>query len=211
MTTTEELSTSADGRTARRNRNRLAVLDAVIQLFSEEIEPSPEEVAVRSGLSPRSVYRYFEDRDALLRAAIARQLELLYPLQLVPALGEGTREERIERLVSARLRLYLAVADTARAARHRARRNDTLAEQVRASHLALREQVATQFAEEFVALAPRTRRAVLLAVDAQLQFESLDYFFVIQQLTSNDVQELLVDSLRHLFGNDSERSAVHGT
>lgn len=81
---------SGDGRSARRDRNRLAVLDAVIELFSEGVlEPTPDDVAARVGLSARSVYRYFVDRDALLRAAIDRSFERVMPLYLIHAIGEG--------------------------------------------------------------------------------------------------------------------------
>ena len=59
---------TSDGRTARRDRNRDAVLDAVLDLFGEDsLAPAPAEVAERSGVSLRSVYRYYEDRDALYR------------------------------------------------------------------------------------------------------------------------------------------------
>ena len=48
-----------DGRLARRDRNRAAVLDATIALFSEgDLDPAPELVAKRADISPRSVYRY---------------------------------------------------------------------------------------------------------------------------------------------------------
>ena len=64
---------SSDGRTARRDRNREAVLDAVLELFSEDAaSPAPDDVAARSGVSLRSVYRYFDDMETLIRAAMAR-------------------------------------------------------------------------------------------------------------------------------------------
>ena len=48
-----------------------AVLDAVHQLFVEgHHEPAAEEVAARSGVSLRSIYRYFPDREQLLVAAL---------------------------------------------------------------------------------------------------------------------------------------------
>ena len=42
---------AVDGRSAIRDRNRNAVLDAVLDLFSEgNLSPGPDEVAVRAGL-----------------------------------------------------------------------------------------------------------------------------------------------------------------
>ncbi len=47
-------STQPDGRTARRDRNSDAVLDAVHELFVEgQLVPTVEEVAARSGVSTR--------------------------------------------------------------------------------------------------------------------------------------------------------------
>ena len=110
-----------DGRSAIRDRNRDAVLDAVLDLFSEDnLSPGPEEVALRVGLSVRSVYRYFDDHDSLTRAAIARNIEKVTPLFLIPAIGEGELDSRIDRFVDARLRLQVAVGPTFRAARIRA-------------------------------------------------------------------------------------------
>jgi len=89
---------SGDGRSARRDRNRLAVLDAVIELFSEGVlEPTPDDVAARVGLSARSVYRYFVDRDALLRAAIDRSFERVMPLYLILTQFESLDHYRIHR------------------------------------------------------------------------------------------------------------------
>ena len=60
---------AVDGRTARRDRNRDAVLDAVIELFTEgHVGLVAADVAERSGVSLRSVYRYFDDLEALARA-----------------------------------------------------------------------------------------------------------------------------------------------
>ena len=110
-----------DGRSAIRDRNRDAVLDAVLDLFSEDnLSPGPEEVARRVGLSVRSVYRYFDDHDSLTRAAIARNIERRAPLFRIPAIGEGMLPDRIDRFVDSRLRLQAEVGATVRAGRIRA-------------------------------------------------------------------------------------------
>ena len=58
-----------DGRRLRRDQNREAVLDALVALFHEGIyQPSTNDIAERAGISPRSVFRYFEDVDDLNRA-----------------------------------------------------------------------------------------------------------------------------------------------
>src|SRR6185312_6061085 len=59
-----------DGRTARKDRNMVAVLDAVLELFVRgDLIPSPEAIAQRSGVSLRSVYRYLAASRDLVHAA----------------------------------------------------------------------------------------------------------------------------------------------
>lgn len=192
--------TAVDGRSARRDRNRAAVIDAAIALFAEGVlEPDPDEVAERCGLSPRSVYRYFEDRDALLRAAIERHLELVRPLTVIPDLGQGPLDDRIARFVDARLRLHDAVAASARAARRRAETSEIVREQVERSRAGLREQVEQHFAPELGALDARQRRAVGAAVDGLCQLEGLDHYRLHRGATVAQARTLLVDALTLLL------------
>jgi AcrR family transcriptional regulator len=198
-----------DGRAARRDRNKLAVLDAVIELFSEgHLDPDPDTVAVRCGLSPRSVYRYFEDRDGLLRAAIARHLEGVWPLYVIHAIGEGELDDRIHRFVDARIRLYEAIASTSRAARSRASANPIIGEQVELTRRALREQVDRHFATELGALDARRRRAVATAVDDLCQLESLDYYRMHRGFSVRTTRQALVDALGLLFGTSPDAGDV---
>ena len=51
-------SNPGDGRRLRRERNRDAVIEALLDLFGEgNLQPSTDEIAVRSGVSARSLFR----------------------------------------------------------------------------------------------------------------------------------------------------------
>ena len=107
---------SVDGRTARRDRGRTAVLEAALDLFEEEnLEPTPEQIALRAGVSTRSVYRYFQDRDELVRAIIAHKQLKILPLFHIENIGKGDLDSRLSGLVDSRLRVYDAIGATARA------------------------------------------------------------------------------------------------
>ena len=189
-----------DGRVARREANRNAVLDAVIELFSEgDLEPAPDEVARRSGVSLRSVYRYYEDREALLRAAIDRRLESVRPLLVIHGIGRGPFDERLDAFVTARLRLYEEVAATARASRSLARTNPILREQVERTDTMLREQIDKQFRPELQALDARTRRARLDAADVLCQLEALDRLRAGRSLSPADTRRVITEGLRALL------------
>ena len=73
MTDLDDAAEPVDGRVARRQRNIDTVLDVVLEMFAEEaMFPTIEQAATRSGLSLRSLYRYFADPAELLEAAIER-------------------------------------------------------------------------------------------------------------------------------------------
>lgn len=191
---------SGDGRLARRDRNRLAVLDAVIELFAEGVlDPTPDDVGARVGLSARTVYRYFDDRDALVRAAINRHLERTMPLFVIHAIGEGDLDDRIDRFVTSRLRLYEAVAAAFRASRVRGVEDELIREQVEATRRALREQTDKHFAPELVALDAARRRACSAAADALTQFDTLDLYRLHRGFSSSEVRALLADALHALL------------
>ncbi len=173
------IDATVDGRTARRDRNRDLVLDAVIELFTEDqLAPNAAAVAARSGVSLRSVYRYFEDHEALVRAAIARHAERVAPLIDVPDLGTGPFEERVTRFVAARMRLYEAAAPTARAAIMRAPNSSLLRDQMERIRATLRRQTDAMFAPELSAMTAPRRRAMSAAADTLLQFESAEHLRV---------------------------------
>jgi AcrR family transcriptional regulator len=191
----------ADGRNARRARNRDAVLDAVLDLFREgELVPDVAKVAERSGVSERSVFRYFADTDALVRAAIARQHERVGELYELDSLGDGPVADRIDRLVDQRLTLHDAVAPTARAALLRAADQPLIREQVERRWEHLRRQTEAQLAPELREMAPGQRRAVAGAADVLCQLESLDHLRRHRGMSKSACRAVLVRSLRALVG-----------
>ncbi|MBK9179446.1 MAG: TetR/AcrR family transcriptional regulator [Acidimicrobiales bacterium] len=178
----------------------MAVIDAAIEMFSEGVlDPDLDEVAARCGLSPRSVYRYFDDRTELLREAIDRHFESVRPLTLIHAMAQGDLDGRIERFVQARVTLYEAVAAASRAARRRSETSDLVREQVELTRARLREQVDEHFAPELRALPARRRRAVAAAVDALCQFEGLDHYRLHRGASVDRTRRLLLDALHLLL------------
>jgi AcrR family transcriptional regulator len=193
-----------DGRTARRDRNRLAVLDAVLELLSEgDLTPSPEAIALRSGVSLRSVYRYMSHIDDLAHAAIDRHLERVGPLFAFEPIGEGPFSERVEAFVAARLRLSEAVAPVARAALARTRMrlapaSEIIREGLNARRGLLRVQLSRQFAAELATFG-RQADAILAAADALTQIETIDWFLVDGGYTLEQTRDALVTGLNRLL------------
>jgi hypothetical protein len=109
---------------------------------------------------------------------MARHLEKVTPLLRIHHIGEGPLDERIDRFVDARLRLYEAVAPAARAARAAAPHSEAIRDQYDRTRATLRAQVERQFAPELGAMPAGRRRAVLDGVDALVQLEALDHLRV---------------------------------
>jgi AcrR family transcriptional regulator len=200
---TSESVTAADdvdGRTARRDRNRIAVLDAVLELFSEgNLTPSPDDVARRSGISLRSVYRYVSDSDDLIRAAIARHTETVEPLFVIDDIGHGPFEHRLAVFVATRLRVYEAIASTSRAARLRAPVNEIIRDQLESGRRLLRAQLERQFGPELDRLDPKSRRAVVAGADALTQIETIDLYRHHRRYSSSETRDMLLIALRALL------------
>src|SRR5688500_6664926 len=112
------LSADVDGRRLRRQQNRDAVIDALLALVeASSYTPSSAQIAERAGLSPRSLFRYFDDMDDISRAAVERQLDDARPLFAVDAEPADHTAHKIERIVRCRLRLFESIAPGARAGR----------------------------------------------------------------------------------------------
>ncbi len=192
----------ADGRSARRDRNRLAVIDAAIELFSEgNLRPTSAEVALRCGLSQKSVSRYFEDFDALIAAAAARQMETVFSLFQIHAIGAGALERRIDDFVQVRLKAHEVMGGTAQAANLLAFNQPSVRKHLDEAQRLARKQVELQFAAELDLLPAARRESRTAAIDALLQFDSLDYFRQRRGFSLGVTHAILVDALTLLLGH----------
>ena len=193
-------STPIDGRTARRDRGRTAALEAALELFEDgNLEPTPEEIAERAGISSRSMYRYFEDRDDLVRAVIAHKQLKILPFFQIEETGQGELEERLSRFIDSRLKVYEAIGATARAMTLKATSDPVIREQVEFRKSILRKQVTKVFAREFKLMNERDSEMAMNAIDTLTQTESLDYYVVDRGYSADVTRELLLGAIRALL------------
>lgn len=190
-----------DGRKARRDRNRAAVVNAHLDLVLETgAMPTTEAVAARAGVSVSSVFRYFETLDDLQQHAVTNYFDRFGALFEIPRMGEGSIEERLRRFVEARVRLHDEVAPVARLTRRQATEGTgpiaTRLAQVRESFA---EQVRCHFAPELAAF-PRTeaqRRAD--AVDALTSFEAFDLLVAGHGRSTREIAQMWKVATRSLL------------
>ena len=192
---------SADGRHARRDRNRLAVVDAMLALYAEgNLDPSSDEIAERAGLSPRSLFRYFDDLDDLVRVAIARQHARLLPVAQVDLAADAPLVERIARLVQQRLRLFDQIASVGIVSRVRAPFQPLIASELAMSRSFLRRQVEQLFAPELSRKDGQAALGAVAVIDVLTSFESLQLLRYDQQLSRSAIEASLSDSILRLLG-----------
>ena len=71
-----EAAQQIDGRTVRGQRTRQALVDALFALLDDGRAASHgERIAQRAGVSERSVFQHFPDREALFEAVARQQWE----------------------------------------------------------------------------------------------------------------------------------------
>ena len=194
-----EAEPTTDGRAIRRQRNIDAVLDVVVEMFAEEsLFPTMEQAAKRSGLSLRSLYRYFADPAELLEAVIVRNRVRLNDLAHLDAIGEGPLTHRIDDFVAMRVRLFDAVGPMFRATVANAARHDRVRVELVGRRNEMREQFGRQFAPE---LGARNDRAeVLDAGDLLTQLDSINYLRNHRNLSSEATRTTLTSALTALLG-----------
>ena len=193
-------SSELDGRRARRGRDREAVVDALLLRFGDGLlNPSVATFSEKSGISLRSVFRYFDDLDEMGRIALQRHLDEVGHLFDLPKLGEGSRSERIEALVAQRSALYERVAPVVRAAMIRAPFQPVIAEGLVARRVLLREQLQRQFATELELLPADEVTAVVAGADILASFEAMELLRVDQKLSTARAVEVVRMSLDRLL------------
>jgi TetR/AcrR family transcriptional regulator, regulator of autoinduction and epiphytic fitness len=105
-----------DGRTVRAERTRQALVDALLGLLDAgELRPTAAAIAQRAGVSERSLFQHFPDREGLFEAVARQQYERVMPT-LRPVDASLPLDDRIDQFTRQRARLYELIGGVRRAA-----------------------------------------------------------------------------------------------
>jgi AcrR family transcriptional regulator len=185
-----------DGRQLRRERNRDAVVEALLDLYRDgNLRPSTEEIATRSGLSPRSLFRYFDDVDDLARTAMQRQLSRARPLVEIAAEPDDPFDERISALVNQRFTLFGVVGNSAEVMRLRAPAQPILADELERNRKILRSQIRHLFAGELAAMEDGRARRAVAAADVLTAFESYRNLISHRAMSFEEASAVMTEAL----------------
>jgi AcrR family transcriptional regulator len=172
----------------RRKRNRMSVINALLSMIREgDLHPAAADIADRAGVSHRSIFRYFDDLDDLVRTTIGQAFREVGALNTIPDIGKGELSDRIARFVDARLKLLEFVDRPMQLARARAHSIPSIDDQLSSVAELLRAQIQEHFEPELSKLDDDVRAAV---VDAVLLLTSYDSYYGHIRIIHDDTAQL---------------------
>ncbi|MEM1333627.1 MAG: TetR/AcrR family transcriptional regulator [Actinomycetota bacterium] len=189
-----------DGRSLRRLRNRERVVDAYLELVTMgNRNPSVDDLAKYSGISFRSIYRYFSSTEELVKAATERGLDRFSADLDTATTPTGTLVERIDRLIEQRLDLYRRAAPFISAAKGQPFSGD-IRDMFRRIRQIMAERLAAQFAPELAEFTPDERRAAVAGLYLGFLNDSLTMLHDLYDGEEHAIRAVLRDhARRHLL------------
>ena len=156
----------ADGRSARSQRTRESVVDALLALLRRgNLRPTAKEIADEAGTSLRSVYVHFDDLEDLFCAASERQ-NFTIGRFLVPVPSDGPFEDRLASFVAQRSEIWEATAPVRAAAALQEPFSPVLASILAGARTVSTVDLQRVFHCEFEQLDPQFQASVRATVDA---------------------------------------------
>lgn len=199
-----------DGRLARSERSRRAVVTALLDLFEEGVlRPTAAQIAQRAGVSLRSVFQHFESLETLYTAAGDLQMERLAPL-LVPIPTGGNFAARLTMLVTRRSRVLEAVSPVRRASLRVEPFSNEVGTRLETARRKGRVEVERVFAPELAELAPAERRDVAAALGAAASWSTWEHLRRHQGLSIERSRRVMARSIALLLGRPVPAGAARG-
>jgi AcrR family transcriptional regulator len=150
-------------------------MEAMLELLDEgDLKPTSERIAARAGVSERTLFQHFPDREALFQGAALAQTERIAPL-IEPLPGpEAPVEERVLAFAAQRSRVLEAVTSVRRAALQMEPTSETVAGWLSAVRSGAAVEVERVFAPELDGRDDRDELlGALVAASAWPTWESL--------------------------------------
>lgn len=179
-----------DGRTARAQRTRRAILDALLTLIENgDLAPTAPRIAEGAGVSLRSIYQHFEDLEALFGAASGLYTERVLAMA-TPIGPEGSLPDRLAAFTAQRARILEAMTPVRRAALLQEPFSAQLRESRRRMEALGRAEIARVFATELDRLPAEDRREVHAALEAASGWSAFEHLRT-SGLSADEVERVM--------------------
>jgi TetR/AcrR family transcriptional regulator, regulator of autoinduction and epiphytic fitness len=200
MAPMEAPSEPRDGRTVRAERTRQALVDALLGLLDQgQPRPTAAEIAARAGVSERSVFQHFPDREALLEAVAREQYQRVVPT-LVPVDSSLPLPERIEQFVAQRSRLYERIGGVRRAGLLIEHESTSVAGWIATARQQKAAEVERVFRRELDDTPPDEREPLRTALVMVCSWTAWDSWRTHQKLSVARARAALTAAIRALVG-----------
>lgn len=189
-----------DGRTARAQRTRDAIVGACVALVDAgDYRPTAPRIAEEAGVSVRSVFQHFDDLETLFAMVADRAMSSLAGLVLPidPDLSFG---ERVDVFVLQRSRLLEAVTPIRRAAAVHSPSSPGIQARVAAGHQLLRTEVEAVFGRELAA-DTRPWPLVLGMLDVAVSWTSWEQLRTLDGFDVAGAREVVAGLVRAILGD----------
>ena len=192
-----------DGRSARSNRTRDAVVESLLAWLRDgNLRPTAKEIADRAGISVRSVYVHFDDLDDLFCAASERTgREIDGLLELISV--DQPFEDRIRAVIDQRVRVFEVIMPVKRAGALQEPFSKPLAEIFAGMRSVQRDEIERVFAAELAAVDPDDRDAALAAAHLVTVEEAWSFQRNCMGLDVADARAAMAHALRAILGGRS--------
>ena len=183
-----------DGRRARSERSKQAIIDASLALMEEgNLIPTAQQISDRAGVGIRSFFRHFEDMETLF-ATIDDQIRDNTEALFLGGDRDGTLEERILHAVERRAKGYEGIAPYKRAANVKRAHSEFLQERHQVVVSTMSKDLRRWFPE-----LKRMNAATMHALELVTSFEAWDRLRVDQRLGKQRAAEAMKRAMSALL------------
>ena len=190
---------SIDGRHARRQRSRTAVIDAVFSLVQDgKVPPTVDDVAERAGVSVSSIFRNFDGLADIQRQAL-EDFQPRFAHLFVVNDADRPQPQRIQSHVRARVDLLAAAGGLLRVARARTIDHTPILEGVARLRGQFAEQTRLRFAAEIEQLSPAEAANLCALIDATTSPDAFDVMSGAHARTPRQISKTWITALDALL------------
>lgn len=189
-----------DGRRARRERSRIAIIDAAFALILDgKGEPTADQIAERAGVSVSSIFRNFDGLGDMQQHVLDHFRERYSHLLLATPADGADIGQRITEFVRLRLDLYEQTNPLLTAARMRAVHDERWIEPINRNRSLLAEQTRAFFAPEVTTRAPADAANFVALVDSIMSPEVYDLMTKFHARSRRQLSDTWSEALRALI------------
>jgi TetR/AcrR family transcriptional regulator of autoinduction and epiphytic fitness len=187
-----------DGRVARKQRTKMAIADALLQLISEgDLTPTARRIAVRAGVSERSIFQHFPVLEELFRVAAERQFQIIQSV-ITPIDKKLDLDSRIALFVEERVKVLEILMPIRRAAILQEPFSREIAKSRHRMIKASMDEIAKIFEQELSVLEAKERSRKIVALDMVCSWNAWEHLRF-QGYSVPEAKEIILKVVHSLF------------